>query len=176
MAPGLRAATAGVAVLGLSSLLLACAPPSDGRQLNAGVAPAALAQPAPPDPDVEEVAATEGEEMQRSAAAAEAAVQQVGIASYYGPQFAGRRMANGQRFDPRSATVAHRTLPFGTTVRVTNLENGRSITAVVLDRGPYVPGRIVDLSPRLAEHLGMVRQGVVPVEVIPLVEVAEAPE
>jgi rare lipoprotein A len=101
--------------------------------------------------------------------------QQLGDASYYGSEFNGRRMANGRRFDPRSASVAHRTLPFGTKVLVTHLGNGRSATATVEDRGPFVRGRIIDLSPRLAEHLGMILQGVAPVEVTP-VELAEAPD
>ncbi|MDO9714266.1 septal ring lytic transglycosylase RlpA family protein [Paracraurococcus lichenis] len=101
--------------------------------------------------------------------------QQLGQASYYGPEFNGRRMANGRRFDPRSTSVAHRTLPFGTKVLVTNLGNGRAATATVEDRGPFVQGRIIDLSPRLAEHLGMVVQGVAPVAVVP-VELAEAPD
>ena len=100
---------------------------------------------------------------------------QRGQASYYGPEFTGRKMANGRRFNPRSAVVAHRTLPLGTTVLVKNLSNGRATTATVEDRGPYIHGRIVDLTPRLAEHLGMVRQGLAPVEVMP-VEVAEAPD
>lgn len=99
---------------------------------------------------------------------------QTGIASYYGPRFTGRRMANGQRFDPHSDTIAHRSLPFGTVVRVTNLENGRSATARVLDRGPWIRGRIVDVSPRLARDLDMVRSGIARVEVVPVVEVAEA--
>ena len=100
---------------------------------------------------------------------------QRGQASYYGPEFTGRKMANGRRFNPHSAVVAHRTLPLGTTVLVKNLSNGRATTATVEDRGPYIHGRIIDLTPRLAAHLGMVRQGVAPVEVMP-VEVAEAPD
>ncbi|HEY8611250.1 MAG TPA: septal ring lytic transglycosylase RlpA family protein [Roseomonas sp.] len=99
--------------------------------------------------------------------------QQLGDASYYGPEFAGRKMANGRRFNPRSTSVAHRTLPFGTTVLVTHLGNGRSAMATVEDRGPFIRGRIIDLSPRLAERLGMIEEGVAPVEVTP-VEVAEA--
>ena len=101
--------------------------------------------------------------------------QQLGQASYYGAEFTGRRMANGRRFDPRGLSVAHRTLPFGTTVLVTHLGNGRSEMAIVEDRGPFVRGRIIDLSPRLAERLGMKLEGVAAVEVTP-VEVAEAPE
>jgi len=101
---------------------------------------------------------------------------QTGIASFYGPRFTGRRMANGQRFDPNSDTIAHRSLPFGTVVRVTNLENGRSATARVLDRGPWIRGRIVDVSPRIARDLGMLRSGIARVEVVPVIELAEAAE
>ena len=100
--------------------------------------------------------------------------QQLGKASFYGPEFTGRRMANGRRFDPGSLSVAHRTLPFGTQVLVTHLGNGRSAMATVEDRGPFIRGRIIDLSPHLAERLGMKTEGVAAVEVRP-VEVAEAP-
>ena len=98
---------------------------------------------------------------------------QVGVASYYARHFTGRRMANGQRFDPHSDTIAHRTLPFGTRVQVTNLNNGLTATGVVLDRGPWTRGRIVDLSPRIAHNLDMIRSGIARVEVVPI-EVAEA--
>jgi rare lipoprotein A len=57
---------------------------------------------------------------------------------------------------------------------VTNLNNGRTTTGVVLDRGPWTRGRIVDLSPQIARHLDMMRSGVARVEVVPVVEVAEA--
>ena len=87
-----------------------------------------------------------------------------GVASYYGAELAGNRTASGERFNPSAMTAAHRTLPFGTTVVVTHLGNGRSTRAVVEDRGPFIQGRIIDLSPRLAEHLGMIRQGVAPVD------------
>ena len=97
---------------------------------------------------------------------------QEGEASYYGAQFNGRKMANGERFDPRSDSAAHRSLPLGTTARVENLQNGRSTTVRVEDRGPYAKGRIIDLSPGTAEQLGMKHQGHAPVRVTPL----EVPE
>lgn len=84
-----------------------------------------------------------------------------GRLSLYGPEFAGRETANGDRFDPQAMTMAHRTLPFGTRVRVTNLENQRSVEVVVNDRGPFIKGRIADLSPAAARRLGMVEDGVV---------------
>ena len=92
----------------------------------------------------------------------------VGKASYYHPMFNGRKMANGERFDPNENNAASKTLPLGTTARVTNLANGRSAVVEIEDRGPYVAGRIVDLSPSTARQLGIVDEGVVPVEVAPI--------
>jgi rare lipoprotein A len=91
-----------------------------------------------------------------------------GKASYTAPRLAGRRMADGGRFDPRSDAAAHRTLPLGSAARVTNLGNGRSATVTVRDRGPRAPGRILDVSPRTAEQLGMREGGVAEVEVAPI--------
>ncbi|WP_236033649.1 septal ring lytic transglycosylase RlpA family protein [Belnapia mucosa] len=93
---------------------------------------------------------------------------QQGRASYYGQQFNGRRMANGRPFRLDAPVAASKTLPLGTTARVTNRENGRSATVRVEDRGPYVPGRNLDVSPRVADQLGMRRDGVAPVEIAPV--------
>jgi rare lipoprotein A len=94
---------------------------------------------------------------------------QRGQASFYHPErFTGRPMANGEPFDPGSNSAAHRTLPLGTVAEVTNLENGESRTVVIEDRGPYIRGRIIDLSPRVADELGMRESGVAPVEVRPV--------
>jgi rare lipoprotein A len=51
---------------------------------------------------------------------------------------------------------------------VTNLENGKTATVKVEDRGPYVDGRVVNLTPEVAENLGMKHQGVAPVVVKPI--------
>ena len=89
--------------------------------------------------------------------------QYKGLASWYGRDFHGKRMANGDRYNMYQVSVAHKTLPLGTRVRVTNLDNGQSIVAEVTDRGPYVKGRIVDLSRKAAEMIGALHEGVVPV-------------
>jgi rare lipoprotein A len=111
---------------------------------------------------------------QRSASLTEPAFVEVaaapalqrGEASYYHPtRFTGRRMANGDRFDPRSNAAAHPWLPFGTVLEVTNLDNGETREVVIEDRGPHVRGRILDVSPRIARELGMVRTGTAPVEI-----------
>jgi len=81
-----------------------------------------------------------------------------GMASWYGREFAGRRTANGERFDPSSYTAAHRTLPFGTRVRVTSAA-GKSVVVRINDRGPFHGGRVIDLSQAAAAELGIVRAG-----------------
>ena len=94
-----------------------------------------------------------------------ALAQNKGKASYYGNKFHGRRTSDGSRYHKDSLTCAHRTLPFGTLLKVRNQKNGREVVVKVTDRGPFGPGRIVDLSMAAAREIGMVQQGVVPVEV-----------
>jgi rare lipoprotein A len=93
---------------------------------------------------------------------------QRGRASYYGRRFNGRKMANGQHFNPDSNIAASRSLPLGTVARVKNLQNEQETIVRVEDRGPYVPGRILDVAPRAADTLGMREQGVAPVAVKPV--------
>ena len=135
-------------------MLMACA----AAALAWGGPPAAAAETARGKGPVE--ASSPRAEGQRAARARGAGRVERGKASYYAPRLAGRRMADGGRFDPRSDAAAHRTLPLGSTARVRNLENGRSATVTVRDRGPRAPGR-------------MTGQGVAPVEVAP-VEVPRA--
>lgn len=93
---------------------------------------------------------------------------QRGQASHYHRRLNGRRMANGERFSVGSNSAASRTLPLGTTARVKNLETGRTAMVEVEDRGPYARGRILDVSPRTAQQLGMLEEGVAPVEISPV--------
>ncbi|MGB8261673.1 MAG: septal ring lytic transglycosylase RlpA family protein [Terracidiphilus sp.] len=88
-----------------------------------------------------------------------------GIASWYGGVFNGRRTASGERFDMYAMTACHPTLPFGTLVEVMNLSNRRAVTVKITDRGDLVDeGRIIDLSYGAARKLGMLKDGLVPVE------------
>jgi rare lipoprotein A len=89
----------------------------------------------------------------------EAVIEEIpsGVASWYGPGFAGRKTANGERFDPGQMTAAHRTLPFGSKVRVTR--NGKSVVVRINDRGPFHGNRVIDLSQAAAAELGLVRAG-----------------
>lgn len=89
----------------------------------------------------------------------------VGLASFYGKRFQGRKTASGERYDMHGLTAAHKSLAFGTRVHVTHLNNGRSVTVRINDRGPFVKGRIIDLSYAAAKRLGMLAQGVVKVRI-----------
>ena len=83
---------------------------------------------------------------------------EVGIASWYGNDCAGKQKATGLIFNPNDFTAAHRTLPIPTVIKVTNLRNNRSIVVVVDDRGPYTyAGRILDLSYAAAKTLDLHR-------------------
>ncbi|HYD17979.1 MAG TPA: septal ring lytic transglycosylase RlpA family protein [Patescibacteria group bacterium] len=84
---------------------------------------------------------------------------ETGIASWYGPDFHGKRTANGERYDQHELTAAHRTLQMPSLVRVTNLENGRSVVVRINDRGPFAHGRVIDVSKRSAELLGFIGKG-----------------
>lgn len=94
----------------------------------------------------------------------------VGIASWYGQQHQGLKMANGHRFDRRKMTAASWYVPLGTVLRVVNLENGKSVTVTVTDRGPNLRlHRILDLSEAAARQLGYVEKGLTPVFVSPII-------
>lgn len=138
----MRAARAAAAALAIAAAACAHAP--------ALRSPAA---PSPPAPGAERAARGE-----------------VGIASYYGRRFHGRRTASGARYDMRALTCAHPSAPFGTRLRVTDLDTGRSVVVTVNDRGPFARGRVVDLSLAAARALGMVERGLVRVRVERLVE------
>jgi rare lipoprotein A len=90
---------------------------------------------------------------------------EIGIASYYGDTFHGKKTASGEVFDQWKLTCAHRELPFGTRLKVTNLQNRKSVVVRVNDRGPWVSGRIVDLSYAAAKRIGMVEKGLVKVKI-----------
>lgn len=90
---------------------------------------------------------------------------EVGLASFYGDGFHGRRTASGARYDMHALTCAHPSAPFGTRLRVTDLETGRAVEVTVNDRGPFAKGRVIDLSLAAARQLGIVRRGLARVRV-----------
>ena len=100
---------------------------------------------------------------------------EVGIASWYGQKFQGRKTSNGEIFDMHLASAAHKSLPIPTMVRVTNLDNGRKIEVRVNDRGPFHDDRIIDLSFAAAKALGFSTQGTAPV-VVEAIDAINYPE
>jgi rare lipoprotein A len=90
---------------------------------------------------------------------------QVGLASWYGDFFHGRRTANGEIYDMEALTAAHPTLPMPTYATVTNLANNRTVVVRINDRGPYHDGRIIDLSHKAADLLGLYGKGTATVRV-----------
>jgi rare lipoprotein A len=80
---------------------------------------------------------------------------EVGYASWYGDELAGKPTANGETFDPAAITAAHKTLPLPSYVEVTALDTGRTILVRVNDRGPMANDRLIDLSRGAAEQLGL---------------------
>lgn len=93
------------------------------------------------------------------------AYDDVGYASYYGSEMAGRPTANGEIFISSGVTAAHKTLPMPSYVEVTALDTGRTILVRVNDRGPFANDRLIDLSEGAARQLGIVGQGVAGVRV-----------
>jgi rare lipoprotein A len=93
------------------------------------------------------------------------AYDDVGYATYYGSELAGRPTANGETFNPVGASAAHKTLPMPSYVEVTALDTGRTILVRINDRGPLANDRLIDLSEGAARQLGIAQQGVAGVRV-----------
>jgi rare lipoprotein A len=91
--------------------------------------------------------------------------QVVGIASWYGPGFDGRRTSTGAIYHQEDLTAASNEFPLGSHVMVANLDNGRSIEVAVIDRGPFKKGRKIDLSHKAAHVIGMLDKGTAPVRI-----------
>lgn len=85
--------------------------------------------------------------------------EQVGMASWYGRMFQGKKTASGESYDMYAMTAAHPTLPILSYARVTNLANGKSVIVKINDRGPFLHNRIIDLSYTAAYKLGMIGHG-----------------
>ncbi len=89
----------------------------------------------------------------------------VGMASWYGDAFHGRRTANGEVYDKNALSAAHPTMPLPSYARVTNLSNGYSVIVRVNDRGPYHGGRVMDVSSRVADVLDFKGAGTAKIKV-----------
>ena len=175
---GLISRIAHLAALGAGCLALTnCASNNEASRLAARhgdhiAAPHAVAVSAPSAPAGVRVARPVGQAPKPVAAGARqhalpkgAPYSAVGLASWYGAGFHGRRTADGETFDMNSLTAAHRTLPLPCNVRVTNLANRRSIVVRVNDRGPYAGRRVIDVSAQTAKLLGFYDHGLARVKV-----------
>jgi rare lipoprotein A len=96
--------------------------------------------------------------------------EEVGIASWYGADFHGRKTSNGETYNMHGLTAAHKVLPMDTWLLVTNQENGKEITVRVNDRGPFAKERIIDLTRTGAKNLGFLDQGTARVKITALGE------
>ncbi len=88
-----------------------------------------------------------------------------GVASWYGPGYHGKTMANGKIYNQYAMTMACNHMKLGTVVRLTNRSNGKSCIATVTDRGPHVKGRKYDCSYMVAHTLGFTKEGLATLEV-----------
>ena len=82
-----------------------------------------------------------------------------GIASWYGPDYDGKRTSSGEVYDQDALTAAHAYWAFGTRVRVTLLSTGRSVVVRINDRFPSHKGRAIDLSRGAAKAIGLIGPG-----------------
>jgi len=105
------------------------------------------------------------------AANAQPIYTQIGMASWYGPDYHNRKGSNGEIYDMHQLTAAHLTIPFNSVVRVTNVSTGESVRVRITDRGPFVADRIIDLSMEAARRISVYRPGTAKVRV----EVLQSP-
>ena len=86
-------------------------------------------------------------------------LDETGLAEVY----PGRRpslTSDGEVFSQGAPAAAHATLQLPAIARLTDLETGRSVLVRVNDRGTPSPARLVQVTRRIADLLGMPRDGV----------------
>jgi rare lipoprotein A len=84
---------------------------------------------------------------------------EVGVASWYGIPYHGRRAADGEIYNMETLVAAHRLMPFNTWLCVTNLSNGKTVNVRIIDRGPFIDGRLIDLSKAAARQIDLIGPG-----------------
>lgn len=84
---------------------------------------------------------------------------QEGMASWYGPGYAGGQTACGERFDPDDLTAAHGTWACGTRVKVTFLASGKSAVVRINDHFGGHKSRVIDVSREAAKRIGLIGPG-----------------
>jgi len=92
-----------------------------------------------------------------------------GLATWYGADFQGSLMRNGDPFDMYDPTIAASNIhPIGTRLRVTSLATGFSVIVTVADTGAFTNPIIVDLSWAAFRQIADPEAGVIDVAVEPL--------
>lgn len=98
------------------------------------------------------------------------AAAMITISSWYGPECAGKPMANGKPFNPAAMTCASWDYPLGTKLRIEH--NARSVVVTVTDRGPAKrlcrEGRRLDLSQGAFRRLAPLERGLIRVKIFRL--------
>jgi rare lipoprotein A (peptidoglycan hydrolase) len=91
-----------------------------------------------------------------------------GVATWYGPGFVGKAMANGATYNPNDpTTTASNAYPLGSKLKVTSMATGKSIEVIVRDTGGFAYPDVADLSPAAFTLLGRsLSSGVVAVVVV----------
>ena len=143
---------------GLGILIIAISPIGCGKKQTQAKVPVPPPISAPGTPESKPPAGTE-RESPPARPPAPAKWTQLGIASWYVPEPAGRKTASGEPYERTALTAAHCTLPLNTLVRVTNLSTHSEAIVRINDRGPFVAGRIIDLSVAAAKVLDIWRAG-----------------
>jgi hypothetical protein len=93
----------------------------------------------------------------------------IGVATWYGGDFQGQPMYNGQIYDMYNPRIAASNLyPIGTWLRITRLTTGQSIVVQVTDRGAFTYPDITDLSYGAFSLLANPAIGVIGVRVEPV--------
>ncbi len=82
-----------------------------------------------------------------------------GTASWYGPNFHGKKTSMGETYNQKGISAAHKNVPLPSYLKVTNLKTGQRLVVRVNDRGPFVGDRIIDLSEGAARQLGVYGPG-----------------
>lgn len=83
-------------------------------------------------------------------------------ATYYHSSLAGRKMANGQRYNPNRMTAASNRYRLGSRVKVTNRRTGKSVIVTITDRCGNCS---IDLSKAAFRRIASPKQGRVAVRV-----------
>lgn len=91
---------------------------------------------------------------------------EIGMVGIIPEEMNGRQTVNGEIFDINKMYATSKTLPLPTIARLTNLENGQYVKVRINNRGPFVNTRIMDVSPAVAQKLGISSQAKVKIQVL----------